>query len=109
MPTINFPLPAGIQSPAKGVYASTASWGDKRLCPAVTNIGTRPTVSCGAEIVVETHILGFEGDLYGHRIRLELHKFLRPEARFHTLEDLTRQIKQDILEAQAFHQISDEV
>ncbi|MDR0381968.1 MAG: riboflavin biosynthesis protein RibF [Oscillospiraceae bacterium] len=109
VPTINFPLPAGIQSPAKGVYASTASWGDNCLYPAVTNIGTRPTVSCGADIMVETHILGFEGDLYGRRIRLELHKFLRPESRFHTYEELARQIELDIREARAFHQLADEI
>ncbi|MDR0671492.1 MAG: riboflavin biosynthesis protein RibF [Oscillospiraceae bacterium] len=109
VPTVNFSLPTGIQSPAKGVYASTASWGDNRLYPAVTNIGTRPTVSCAADIVVETHILDFEGDLYGHRIRLELHKFLRPEARFHTYEDLTQQIARDIREARAFHQFADEI
>ena len=59
--------------------------------PAVANIGTRPTVS-GSGITVEPWILDYTGDLYGREITLEFYRFLRPEQKFDSLEDLQREI-----------------
>ncbi len=93
IPTANLMLPEDLAIPKFGVYACRAILGD-RAFPAVTNIGTRPTVS-GFGITVEPWILDFQGDLYGKTITLEFYFFLRPEKKFDTLTDLTTQIHLD--------------
>ena len=66
--------------------------------PAVTNVGTRPTVD-GHGINAETHIIGFEGDLYGHNVRIEFLKYLRGERKFLSIDALKAQIHKDIGDA----------
>ena len=90
IPTANLELPEGVLIPRFGVYACRACF-DGREYLAVTNVGTRPTVS-GHHITVEPWILDFDGDLYGKRITLEFHAFLRPERKFDSLEALQREI-----------------
>lgn len=92
-PTANLRLPGGLAIPKFGVYACLCRV-DGRAYPAVTNVGTRPTVS-GSGITVEPWILDYEGDLYGRDITLEFYKFLRPEEKFPSLEALRAQILQD--------------
>ena len=55
---------------------------DGASVPGVTNIGTRPTVSDGDAVSVETFLLDFDGDLYDKTIRVEFCRRLRPERRF---------------------------
>lgn len=93
VPTANLQIPAGIAVPKFGVYACRACVGSKSY-PAVANVGTRPTVS-GSGITVEPWILDFEGDLYGQTVRLEFHRFLRPEIKFPDLTALKQQICHD--------------
>ena len=90
IPTANLPMPAGLAVPKFGVYACLVELEGERY-PAVTNIGTRPTVH-GSGITVEPWILSYQGDLYGREITLEFHKFLRPERKFPTLEALQEEI-----------------
>ena len=90
IPTANLSLPAGLAVPKFGVYACLVEL-DGEKHPAVTNIGTRPTVH-GSGITVEPWILSYRGDLYGREITLEFHKFLRPERKFPTLEALQEEI-----------------
>ena len=90
IPTANLLLPAGLAIPKFGVYACRAIVDGKRY-PAVTNIGTRPTVS-GEGITVEPWILDYEGDLYGREITLEFFRFLRSEQKFPSLEALQAEI-----------------
>lgn len=92
-PTANLRIPAGIICPCHGVYACRALVNGENFA-AVTNIGTRPTVS-GTHVTVEPWLLDFSGDLYGQRITLEFHKFLRPEQKFATLEELRAEIRKD--------------
>ena len=89
-PTANLRLPEGLAVPKFGVYACVARVDGKRY-PAVTNIGTRPTVS-GTGITVEPWILDYQGDLYGREITLEFYRFLRPEMKFDSLEALQAEI-----------------
>ena len=89
-PTANLRLPASLVIPKFGVYACVARVEGKRD-PAVTNVGTRPTVS-GVGITVEPWILDYSGDLYGQEITLEFYRFLRPETKFESLEDLQAEI-----------------
>ena len=93
VPTANLRLPEGIVIPKFGVYACRCLV-DGVWYPAVTNIGTRPTVE-GKHVTVEPWILDFSGDLYGREITLEFHRFLRPEQRFPDLEALRAQIRRD--------------
>ena len=86
IPTANIQIPEGVILPPKGVYACKV---DSHL--AVTNIGDRPTVG-GHKVTIEPWLLDFEGDLYGKQITVEFHKFLRPERKFDSLEDLRREI-----------------
>lgn len=93
-PTANLAFPAGVLVPKFGVYACKVSIGGK-VYPAVTNIGTRPTVN-GEGITAEAHILDFDGDLYDKKITVAFCRFLRPEQRFDSLEELKSQIAEDI-------------
>ena len=93
IPTANLVVPEGVLIPRFGVYACKA-WVDGRWYPAVTNVGTRPTVS-GQNVTVEPWILGLEADLYGKALTLEFHRFLRPEHKFPSLEDLKAEIKKN--------------
>ena len=93
IPTANLRLPEGLAVPRFGVYACRALV-DGKSYPAVTNIGTRPTVS-GEGITVEPWILDYSGDLYGQEITLEFCFFLRPETRFPTLEALQAEIRRN--------------
>ena len=93
VPTANLQLPEGLAVPRYGVYACSCIIDGKRY-PAVTNIGTRPTVE-GSGITVEPWILDYSGDLYGRKITLEFHYFLRPERKFPSLEALKEEIQRD--------------
>ena len=74
---------------------------DKKTYAAVTNIGTRPTVS-GEGITVEPWILDYAGDLYDREITLEFHYFLRPEMKFVTLEALQAEIRRNAEETRDY-------
>lgn len=93
IPTANLALEPGLVQPKFGVYACTIVLDGKRYA-AVTNVGTRPTVE-GDSVTVEPWILDFEGDLYGKHISLSFHKYLRPEQKYDSLEDLKKQIQKD--------------
>ncbi len=98
VPTANLLIPEGIVVPKLGVYACTCTI-DGRNYAAVTNIGSRPTVN-GHQTRAESWILDFEGDLYGRKITLELYRFLRPEQKFDSLEELKAQIQRDAKQTQ---------
>ena len=96
IPTANLHLPEGVLVPRFGVYACKACFeGQEKL--AVTNVGIRPTV-CGTGITVEPWLLDFDGDLYGKPLTLEFHAFLRPEAKFDSLEALRAEIQKNAAE-----------
>lgn len=94
LPTVNFSLSAGKVCPAHGVYASRACW-EGNDYPAITNIGRRPTVADGDAVNVETHIIGYAGDLYGKEVCVRLFDWIRPEQRFSSVEALFDQLKKD--------------
>ena len=93
IPTANLMLPKELVVPMFGVYASMALVDGVRY-PAVTNIGTRPTVA-GIGITVETWILEYSGDLYNQELTLEFYQFLRPERKFSSLEAMQQEIMRD--------------
>lgn len=102
IPTANLQLPAELAVPRFGVYACRC-WVDGKAYPAVTNIGTRPTVE-GHNITVEPWILDYEGDLYDREITLEFYRFLRPEQKFPDLQSLKSEILRNAQETREFFQ-----
>ena len=94
-PTVNLLIPQGVIVPAFGVYA-TRVWFDGQCRCAVTNVGVRPTVEDNdGHVTVEGFILDFDGDLYGHEIRMEFYKYLRPEQCFPSLDALAAEIRRN--------------
>lgn len=98
-PTINFTPEASRCLPRRGVYASSCRLPDGRVYAAVTNIGSRPTVTANDNAVIETHLLDFDGDLYGLEVEVILHAFLRPETKFPSKEALQSAIAEDMRRA----------
>ena len=94
VPTVNMQFAPGVLVPPHGVYAARALLPEGEF-PAVTNIGVRPTVSSEPVVTVESHLLGFDGNLYGRTLALEFFDFLRPERRFADLDELGAQIARD--------------
>lgn len=98
--TIGFPTANVVPSPdlvplADGIYASHALLPtDQRRRPAMTYVGTRPTVNTGARLV-ETHLLDFDGDLYGQILTVDLLERLRPDEAFESLEEMVDQLRRD--------------
>jgi riboflavin kinase/FMN adenylyltransferase len=97
-PTANLRLPAKLLPP-DGVYLVRASIDGGAPLPALANLGTSPTFGPG-ERRLEAHFLHFSGDLYGHRVRVFFERYLRPELRFSSAQELSRQIREDIARAE---------
>lgn len=95
IPTINQLIENGLVSPKNGVYASFTTVDGKRY-KSVTNIGVRPTVENTKNVNSETHILNFNGNLYGKNPEVELVSFIRDEKKFESIEELREQIERDI-------------
>ena len=95
LPTANLALDAYLLVPAFGVYGGWADAGELGRFPAAVNLGVPPTVHELPRPVAEASLLGFDGDLYGRFLRLELLFQVRPEQRFSSLPELTAQIARD--------------
>ena len=100
-PTANQNFPADRLIPAFGVYAVRCHT-PLGIFPGVANIGLRPTVEHPGRVNCETHIIGFDGNLYGERIKVEFLKFLRPEQKFDSVDALTAAIRRDTRAASAY-------
>ncbi len=94
IPTANLAVWEEQLLPAGGVYA-TYAWLNGLRYPAATNIGVRPTVN-GRSLIVEAHLIGFDGDLYGQEMALDFESRIRDEKKFPGLDSLIAQIKADI-------------
>lgn len=94
-PTINQTLPPHLLVPADGVYATVVTLEDGRMFRGVTNIGNQPTFD-STQSCMETHLIGFEGNLYGSTVRLSFWKKLRDIRRFPSSEALHNAIRADI-------------
>lgn len=100
-PTINQKIPKGKAIPRKGVYITECEIGED-VYPAISNVGVRPSVESGSEINVETHIIGYDGVLYGSYVRVNFYKFLREEQKFSSLDELKAQISCDTEKAKKY-------
>ncbi len=81
--------------PPNGVYATTVRL-DGVIYPSVTNVGVRPTFEGDGRIVVETHLLGADLDLYGRSVDVGFVQRVRDERRFESVDQLKAQIAADV-------------
>lgn len=96
-PTANLALGSFLR-PRYGIYAVTGHLPGGAVVPGVANLGVRPTFDPPVELL-EPYFFDFSGDLYGQEIDVALHHFLRPEAKFDTLDDLVAQMRRDCEDA----------
>jgi riboflavin kinase/FMN adenylyltransferase len=99
IPTANV-KPDNETLPALGVYAAwTFVDGGPPACPAVVNVGRRPTFGGGGALSIEAHILDFSADLYGRRLAVSFVSRLRGEQAFSGPDALVAQIRDDVTAA----------
>lgn len=98
-PTANLSL-GDYQRPKYGIYAVRLTLEDNSEHPGVASLGVRPTFEPPKELL-EAHLFDFNGDLYGQKIEIALHAYMREEERFDGIEPLIAQMRED--EAKARH------
>lgn len=107
--TLGFPT-ANIQPsfcyvfPKRGVYVSFVEVEGKKF-KAMTNVGFAPTIKTDNKLVIETHLLDFDQDIYGQNLCVSFLKKIRDEKKFDTIAALKRQIKKDLAYAQAYFKV----
>jgi riboflavin kinase / FMN adenylyltransferase len=94
MPTANVVPDERYVVPGHGVYAA---WAHGH--PAAVNVGVRPMFETGRGLLVEAHLIGFEGDIYGETLRIAFLERLRGERRFDSVDDLVAQMNRDVEDA----------
>jgi riboflavin kinase / FMN adenylyltransferase len=93
-PTANLVPSDELVCPGHGVYAAFANGQ-----PAAVNVGVRPTFETGRGVLVEAHLIDWEGDLYGQVLRIAFIGRLRGERRFPSVEELISQMHRDVEDA----------
>ncbi|MBO5683321.1 MAG: hypothetical protein J6R92_00085, partial [Akkermansia sp.] len=95
-PTANMRVHPQAVLPPAGVY-EVQTQVDGELCRGIANLGIRPTIDEAQKVVrLETHLLDWQGNLYGRRMQMELLRFLRPEKKFGSVDELRAQIEADV-------------
>jgi riboflavin kinase/FMN adenylyltransferase len=92
-PTANMEL-GDYQRPKYGIYAVRVTLDDGSERPGVASLGVRPTFEPPEELL-EAHVFGFDGDLYGRTIEVALHAYIREERRFDSVDALTAAMRED--------------
>ena len=96
-PTANLALPPEILLPGTGIYAGFHIRENGDQCPAAISVGLRPTFYDAApQVLVESHLLSFDGDLYGEEAKLDFIARLRDEQRFDSVDELVAQMGRDV-------------
>jgi riboflavin kinase/FMN adenylyltransferase len=105
MPTANLVPDDRLVSPGHGVYAAWAHLMPNPAqpaepaasgLPAAVNVGVRPTFATGRGLLVEAHLIGFEGDIYGETLRIAFLERMRGERAFDSVEALVKQMNRDV-------------
>ncbi len=95
-PTANMRVHPNAALPPSGVY-EVQTVVEGRVCRGVANLGIRPTIDEAQKVMrLETHLLNWQGNLYGRRMQVELLRFLRPEKKFGSVDELRSQIEADV-------------
>jgi riboflavin kinase/FMN adenylyltransferase len=108
VPTANLVPDDAYVAPGHGVYAAAAEIdpppahaAEPRASahPTAVNVGVRPTFDTGRGLLVEAHLIGFEGDLYGQQLRIAFLERMRGEKRFESVDELVEQMHRDLVQA----------
>ena len=102
IPTINIMPEKTKLVPKFGVYVTSIDF-DGRIYHGVTNVGTKPSVSDKKIVGIETHILDYNGDLYGQYVKVTFQAFLRPEMKFNSVDELKEQMNKDKAVAKEYY------
>ncbi len=100
-PTANLSM-RHVKSILTGVFITRVYGLSGKPFPAVSMIGNRPTVMKNGSTVLETHLLGFSGDIYGTLIKVEFLEKLRDNQKFSSLDALKTAVRQDIEKAERY-------
>jgi riboflavin kinase/FMN adenylyltransferase len=95
VPTANI-APGSDLPVAPGIYAVTLAPEGGAPMPAVASLGTNPTFVESGALTLEVHVLDWDGDLYGRRVRTTFVSRLRDELKFDSVDTLVGQIRRDI-------------
>ena len=102
-PTANQYFTEGRVTPARGIYATRCTTLDGKEYIGVTNVGVRPTVDDSIDnherVNAETHIIDFNSDIYGQKLKVEFIEYLRDEKKYSSLDDLKAAIFADAIKA----------
>lgn len=101
IPTANVDFERYKFIPKNGVYA-TETFAEGKCYPSVSSVGCHPTFN-DAHVNLETHLINFDGDLYGKPIKVVFYEYLREVKTFASASELKFQIGNDIAEAEAFY------
>ena len=93
-PTANIGIEPNKLVPALGAYAGRAKAPEGDFVAALS-VGYRPTFG-GTQLRVEAFLLDFEGDLYQQRLELRFIRYLHPDIKFATPDDLVKQLQKDV-------------
>ena len=101
-PTANIQYPDNIIKASRGVYIAVVELDDTKY-PAIVNLGKRPTIqNCSHNLLLEAHLLDFEGNIYDRDIKVSFLKKIRNEQKFSSLPDLKSQLVKDEAFAREF-------
>ena len=101
-PTANLSIPEEMLLPRDGVYACWYYRPDGSRHMAAVNIGVRPTFQTNdSKSILEAHLIGFDGDLYGESGQIEFVDYLREERQFDGVDAIAAQLKSDVEASQS--------
>jgi riboflavin kinase/FMN adenylyltransferase len=92
-PTANIDM-GNYLRPKYGIYAVTGKLPDGRILKGAANLGIRPSFVPPKELL-EPHFFDLAEDLYGQEIDVAFHAFIRPEAKYDSMDALMAQIAKD--------------
>jgi riboflavin kinase/FMN adenylyltransferase len=104
-PTANLAFDYAPAMPALGIYVGQVAVPERGVGPghpALVSVGVRPTFHDDGRVLVEVHLLDFDGDLYGARLQVDLLERLREERRFEDAAALVTQMKLDDAAARSY-------
>ncbi|MGA8296566.1 MAG: riboflavin kinase [Acidimicrobiales bacterium] len=106
-PTANLE-PGETAVPEDGIYAGYTTRADGSRYLSAISIGVRPTYyGDDAAVIVEAHLIDFDGDLYGERLLVEIEDLMREQVRFETEAELRAQIAADVEAVRAWQRALD--
>ncbi len=94
-PTANVAVTDDYILPLPGVYAGYAICDGVRY-KAMINLGHNPTFNYTSRLSLEVHLLDFDGDIYGYRLRVQFMKYIREEIAFKVADNLKMQLERDV-------------